>query len=384
MRYRILKYQGICRNLIEKYAHIVKETGLYIIVEATPGDIELLRKQCSGISVIPEDDIGGVRLHFGYSLGDAVTIDEIKSLVGFNKLIDAGYSDNGIVISVIGTGCNIDKLPDSIKNRVTLLDFTGEGPQDDLNHDTHVVRIIGELCPNVRIRCIRVVSSDKSITNKNMLDAVEDAYFESHIINCSWGFEGDTCQFYKWYHGLMNFVYYADPPLYFVASAGNDDNTINAVAYPAADQYAIAVGALNKDGSVADFSSRGPFICDGISVPKPDVSTYGIVDIDGQVVSGTSFSAPIVTAFIAYLYGKEANTKKLNILSGHRINPRYGVEKWSNDYGYGMLMAMSGSYAGAMSFDVMQYAMPMLAIGFGAVMPIAALKSVVEIFNRLK
>jgi subtilisin family serine protease len=182
----------------------------------------------------------------------------------------------------------------------------------------------------------------------------------------------------------MNFVYYADPPLYFVASAGNEDGTGNAVAYPAADPYAIAVGALNKDGSVADFSSRGPFVCDGMNIPKPDVSTYGIVDIDGQVVSGTSFSAPIVTAFIAYLYGREASTKKLDILRGHRVNPRYGDERWSNDYGYGMLVAMSGSYAGALSFDITQYAMPMFAISFGAVMPIAALKSVVEIFNRMK
>lgn len=384
MRYRILKTQGICRKVIEKYARVVDETRLYIIVESTPENIEQIINRCSGVTVIPEEDYGDVKLHFGYSLGDAVTIDEIRNGIALNRLVDAGYTDKDIIISVIGTGCNVEQLPDNIRNRVTLIDFTGEGTQDYLNHDTYVVRIIGELCPNVRIRCIKVVSSDKSITNRDMLDAVEDAYFESHIINCSWGFEGDTCQLYRWYHGLMNFVYYADPPLYFVASAGNEDGTGNAVAYPAADPYAIAVGALNKDGSVAGFSSRGPFICDGMIIPKPDVSTYGVVDIDGQVVSGTSFSAPIVTAFIAYLYGREAITKKLDILNGHRINPRYGVEKWSNDYGYGMLQAMSGSYSRAVSFDVMQYAMPVLAMSFGAVIPIAALKSVVEIFNRMR
>jgi len=384
MRYRILKAQGICRSLIEQYAQIVKETRLYIIVEATPSDIELLRKQCSGISVIPEDEIGGVRLHFGYSLGDAVTIDEIKSLIGFNKLIDAGYSDSGIIISVIGTGCNIDQLPENIRNRVTLLDFTGEGPQDDLNHDTYVIRIIGELCPNVKIRSTKVVASDRSITTRDMLDAVEDAYFESHIINCSWGFEGDQCQFYKWYHGLMNFVYYADPPLYFVASAGNEDGFSNAVTYPAADEYAIAVGAIKKDGSIAEFSSRGPFICDGKTVLKPDVSTYGVVDIDGQVVSGTSYAAPVVTAFIAYLYNKDAKSKGLNILSGHRVNPKYGYEKWSNDYGYGVLYAFSGSYTKAVAYDIMQYGMPLLAMSFGAVIPYAMVKAVVEMFNRLK
>jgi subtilisin family serine protease len=384
MRYRILKYQGICRNLIEKYAQIVKETRLYIIVEATPSDIELLRKQCSGISVIPEDEIGGIKLHFSYSLGDAVTIDEIKSLVGFNKLIDAGYTDKDIIISVIGTGCNIEQLPDNIKNRVTLLDFTGEGPQDDLNHDTYVIRIIGELCPNVKIRSTKVVASDRSITTRDMLDAVEDAYFESHIINCSWGFEGDQCTFYKWYHGLMNFVYYADPPLYFIASAGNEDGVSNAVTYPAADEYAIAVGATKKDGSIAEFSSRGPFICDGLNIPKPDVSTYGIIDIDGQVISGTSYASPVVTAFIAYLYNAESKKKGLNILSGHRINPKYGVEKWSNDYGYGVLSAFSGTMVGQKMYEVMQYGMPVLATGMGMVLGLSAVKAVIEAFNRMR
>jgi len=382
MRFRILKHQGICRNLIEKYAHIVRETRLYIIVEATEEDIRLLTSQCSGITVIPEET-ASVRLHFGYSMGDAVTIDEIKTLAGFDKLIERGYSDRDIIVSVIGTGCNVDQLPEHIARRVITMDFTGEGEQDDLNHDTNVIRILGELAPNVTIRSIKVISSDRTVTTRDMLDAVEDAYFESHIINCSWGFEDDACQFYKWYHGLMNFVYYAEPPLYFVASAGNNDGIENAVTYPAADPYAIAVGAIGKNGNVMDFSSRGAFYCDGATILKPDVSTYGVIDIDGTVVAGTSYSAPVVTAFIAYLYNYESSSKGLNILRGHRINPKYGVEKWSNDYGYGMLSAFSGSYAEMAMYDVSRMIMPVIALTIGAAVPVIALRAVVDAFDRL-
>ena len=383
MRYRILKTGGICRNLIEKYAVIVKETRLYIIIEASPSDIDLLLKQCSGIHVIPEEE-RSIRLHqFGYSLGDAVTIDEIKSLVGFDKLKNAGYSDANVIVSVIGTGCNVNELPEHIAKRVTLLDFTDEGPQDDLNHDTNVIRILGELAPNVQIRSIKVISEDRVITTRDMLDAVEDAYFESHIVNCSWGFEGNQCQFFKWYHGLMNFVYYAEPPLYFVASAGNENGTFNAVTYPAADPYAIAVAATDRNDTVTDFSSRGPFVCDGLTVSKPDVATYGVIDIDGTVLAGTSYSAPVVTAFIAHLYSRESLNKGLNILQGHRVNPKYLTEKWCSEYGYGILKAFSGSYAGIVASDVASLMMPVAAMGIAIAFPLVAIKSVVDMFNRL-
>lgn len=383
MRFRILKSQGICRSLIERYAEIVRETRLYLIVEATQQDMELLKKQCSGITVIQEG-AANVKLHqFGYSVADAVTIDEIKELVGFDKLKEAGYTDHGVVVSVVGTGCNIEELPEHVANRVLLFDYTGEGVQDDLNHDTHVIRILGELAPNVTIRCIKVIAKDGSITTRDMLDAVEDAYFESHIINCSWGFEGDQCQFYKWYHGLMTFVYYADPPLYFVSSAGNADGIENAVTYPAADPYAFAVAAISKDGNVMEFSSKGPFYCDGMTVLKPDVATYGVIDIDGTIVAGTSYSAPIVSAFIAWLYNKDSQIKKLSILNGHRVNPRYGYERWSNDYGYGSLHAISGSYAQLVTVDISRMMLTTTAATIGAVMPVIALRSVVDHLREL-
>lgn len=54
MIYRILKTAGLCRSCVERYAEIVRETPLYLIVEASQSDIELLQKQ-HGVIAIPEE-----------------------------------------------------------------------------------------------------------------------------------------------------------------------------------------------------------------------------------------------------------------------------------------------------------------------------------------
>ena len=346
MIYRILKTANICRNLIEQYGVILRETPLYIVVEASPHDIELLEKQC-GITALPEGKLT-VRKHqttLDTGNSETITIEEIKTLVGFDVLQSMGYSDEGITVAILGTGVNLDVLPSTIRERVEVVDYTGEGPDDYLNHGTPVTYLIAALTNKAKVVHLKVINKDHVIEGKSLLDAFEYAYFNCHIVNCSWGFESDPCQHYKKYNALMQFITYTDPPFYFVASAGNEDAQPNAISFPAASEYAIAVGAIDKNGLVAPFSSVGPFQCNGMVIPKPDVTTYGVnielIDANGEVkpLSGTSFSAPIVAAFIAWLYGKEAYTKGLDILVGHRINPLCQCEGYTPDYGYGILKA---------------------------------------------
>ncbi len=80
--------------------------------------------------------------------------------------------------------------------------------------------------------------------------------------------------------------------LFLVASAGNEGSNSNwrVVSAPADSEDVIAVGATNKVGMRAGYSSYGPNF---LPYTKPDVSCYA--------PDGTSFAAPIITGFVSCL-----------------------------------------------------------------------------------
>jgi len=88
-----------------------------------------------------------------------------------------------------------------------------------------------------------------------------------------------------------------------VSSAGNEgDNSWGKITVPADAEHVIAVAAVDKDGKIAGFSSRGP-AADGRT--KPDVAAMGkrtaIASASGYIVksNGTSYSAPIMAGALA-------------------------------------------------------------------------------------
>ena len=80
--------------------------------------------------------------------------------------------------------------------------------------------------------------------------------------------------------------------VFIVAAAGNEgmNGDWKVVSAPADAQGVLAVGATNKVGLKASYSSFGP---DFLPYLKPNVSCYS--------PNGTSFSAPIITGFVACL-----------------------------------------------------------------------------------
>ena len=88
-----------------------------------------------------------------------------------------------------------------------------------------------------------------------------------------------------------------------VSSAGNEgDASWEKLAAPADAAHVIAVAAVDREGEVAGFSSRGP-TADGRI--KPDVAAMGkrtaIASASGYIVksNGTSYSAPIMAGALA-------------------------------------------------------------------------------------
>jgi len=342
MKYAIIvKNRQICRSCVEQYGEIVKETAMTIRIRTDDFGIEQLKKLGYDVIVLGESEVNRHQLFYDPS-DDVITLDYVYNACNFPALIRRGFNDQGVVIAILGTGCNVDVLPDDIKARVKVMDYTGEGTEDYLNHGTPITYLIGKLTKFAKIYHIKVISKDSKINEENLIDAFEWAFWHANIISTSWQFAKiDPCEYYKNYNGLIKMVSLRNPPLYWVSSAGNNDDEPNAIGFPACSEYITAVGALCKDWTVCDFSSKGAFVCDGKKILKPDCSTFGknieLIDANGETntFSGTSFSAPIVASAVAYLCKYTPPGKW--ILDGHVINPRVKQQCWSRDYGYGAL-----------------------------------------------
>ena len=98
----------------------------------------------------------------------------------------------------------------------------------------------------------------------------------------------------------------ADKGMVLVCSAGNSgDDSWKKITPPADAENVLTVGAVNKEGVLATFSSVGNTADNRI---KPDVVTVGykadVIGTDGNLTTanGTSFASPILCGMVACLW----------------------------------------------------------------------------------
>ena len=124
-----------------------------------------------------------------------------------------------------------------------------------------------------------------------------------------------------------------------VASAGNDGLAGNALSYPASFPHVLTVGATEASGAVASFSSESVDV--DLAAPGRQITVAEPLSYDPSgyaTVSGTSFSAPMVSAAAAWvwtLHPQLDNTQLFDILrmSAHDLRPA-GYDRAS---GFGLL-----------------------------------------------
>ncbi|SDN03065.1 Subtilase family protein [Fictibacillus solisalsi] len=271
----------------------------------------------------------------------------LKKIHWTKNLANPAAGQKPVIVAVLDTGVDADH-PD-LKGKVLKgKDFVNhfKTADDTVGHGTEVSGIIAATVDNkrgisginnnVRILPVRVggkVSFPSSSIVAGLHYAIDHG---AKVINMSFG-GGEPSQ--AQYDAILEAV---SKGITLVAASGNE-HPVYGVNYPAAYPQVISVGATRYNDVIAPFSSRGPQL--DLTAPGTEImttkrnGTYGSKD-----VSGTSFSAPMVSGVASLLLSKNPSLKPQQIeymLEKSAFTPdRYKNSAGLSDlYGYGRVEA---------------------------------------------
>ena len=280
-----------------------------------------------------------------------------------DRLHEAGFKGQGMTIAVIDAGFhNVDKI-EAMKNINILGTRDFVNPEADIyaesSHGMSVLSCMAMNQPNVMIGTAPEASywllrsedeySENLVEQDYWAAAIEFADSVGvDLVNTSLGYYSfdDPTKNYRYrdlngHYALMSreAAKAADKGIVVVCSAGNSGSgSWKKITPPGDAENVITVGAVNKYGVLAPFSSVGN-TADGRV--KPDVVAVGlgsdVMGTDGNLrhANGTSFSSPIMCGMVACLWQACPKlTAKEIIELVRRSGDRAGFP--DNIYGYGI------------------------------------------------
>jgi len=210
--------------------------------------------------------------------------------------VPAAASEDGIDVFIIDTGAgSIPGLNYASKSGVQITYESGErvdvGIEDTLGHGTKVAYAFQTYLKNasgVRMHSIKDGDEDGTVdmTAEAIFMAIEQG---AEVVNISSGsFGGGDTQIFN------EAIDAAKAAGVVVVVAAGNESGLKGENYLTQDPYVISAGALNANGTVADYS-------DGlIAGDEADVFALGDVALPGEeTAQGTSFAAPRVSGAIA-------------------------------------------------------------------------------------
>ena len=280
-----------------------------------------------------------------------------------DRLHEAGFKGQGMTIAVIDAGFhNVDKI-EAMKNINILGTRDFVNPEADIyaesSHGMSVLSCMAMNQPNVMIGTAPEASywllrsedeySENLVEQDYWAAAIEFADSVGvDLVNTSLGYYSfdDPTKNYRYrdlngHYALMSreAAKAADKGIVVVCSAGNSGSgSWKKITPPGDAENVITVGAVNKYGVLAPFSSVGN-TADGRV--KPDVVAVGlgsdVMGTDGNLrhANGTSFSSPIMCGMVACLWQACPELTAKEIIE---------LVRWSGDravfpdniYGYGI------------------------------------------------
>ena len=253
-----------------------------------------------------------------------------------------GATGAGVVVAVIDTGLDLNHQ--EFTGRIVQgYDFVDKDliPEDGNGHGTHVAGTIGGANDNFgvtgvayesNIMPIRVLDNEGYGYTSDVIAGMRYAADNgADVINLSLGGGGYS-------QSMFDAIEYATGlGAVVVMAAGNSG--INSPDYPAAhaNNYGLAVGAVNQDGNMADFSNRaGAIELDYVTAPGVDI--YSSVPGNSYALfSGTSMATPHVAGAAALLRGYDKTLTAASIedlITGTSNNSSTsGFNSFSNKFG---------------------------------------------------
>lgn len=262
--------------------------------------------------------------------------DLIKAPTAWNN----GYTGQGIIVAVLDTG--VDYNHQDLKNNIwsNAKEIAGNGIDDDGNgyvddvqgwnfdssnnnildnngHGTHVSGTIAAennsigvtgIAYNSKIMPVKVLdangSGSYSSITKGIYYAVDNG---ANVINLSLG--GNSCK-----DTLKSAIEYAsNKGVIVVMAAGNNSDALP--SYPARYAYnsGIAVGAVDKNNNLADFSNRSGSQ-EITYVTAPGVDVYSTIPNDQYAnYNGTSMAAPHIAGVVALMLSANPNLTDIQV-----------------------------------------------------------------------
>lgn len=259
--------------------------------------------------------------------GEAITQLRMSRV---DRLHEAGFKGDGMTVAVIDAGFhNADKI-EAMKNIRVLGTHDFVNPEADIyaesSHGMSVLSCMGMNCPNVMIGTAPEASywllrsedeySESLVEQDYWAAAIEFADSVGvDVVNTSLGYYAfdDESKNYRYRDLDGKFALMsrqaaraADKGMVVVCSAGNSgDDSWKKITPPADADNVLTVGAVDKKGMLAPFSSIGN-TADGRV--KPDVVAVGlradVMGTDGNLrrANGTSFASPIMCGMVACLW----------------------------------------------------------------------------------
>ncbi|MFF4837481.1 S8 family serine peptidase [Streptomyces sp. NPDC001315] len=253
------------------------------------------------------------------------TLDRSTAQIGAPDVWQAGYRGDGVKVAVLDTG--VDQTHPDLAGRIAeAKDFSGSsGTGDVFGHGTHVASIVGGsgaasggrykgVAPAAQLLVGKVLGDDGYGSESQVIAGMEwAASQDAKVVNMSLGSEEATDGTDPMSQAL-NELSRSTGTLFVVAAGNSGEQGTATVGSPGAADDALTVGAVDRDDSLAPFSSRGPRL--GDDVAKPDVTAPGVgivaaraagttmgdpVDEHYVAASGTSMATPHVAGAVALL-----------------------------------------------------------------------------------
>ncbi|MFE4497149.1 S8 family serine peptidase [Streptomyces niveus] len=254
----------------------------------------------------------------------SASLDRSTAQIGAPDVWKSGLRGERVKVAVLDTGAD-QTHPDLAGRIAAAEDFSGSsGTADGFGHGTHVASIVGGsgkasggtrqgVAPAAELMIGKVLGDDGFGSESQVIAGMEWAAAKgAEVVNMSLGSDAPS-------DGTdpmslaVNELSESSGAL-FVVAAGNSGPGTGTIGSPGAADAALTVGAVDRDDSLAEFSSRGPR--SGDEAVKPDVTAPGVgivaaratgtgmgdpVDDGYTAASGTSMATPHVAGAAALL-----------------------------------------------------------------------------------